>query len=782
MYRAESIHCSKSSAEILDEFQRSILAAAEKQWDSIHDLCMPSTVRFVEKISEWVSDGGIEMELDDVLSASYLSYTEVDMEDKPLFLLCVNMATVMPDEMATDFMEAATRKYCRAHTIGKKDVLNHMNNFAVIFHRFGPSVIFLVYWKLLHEKIEVTEKVNSYLTHVYHGDISQICHNVNTYETSKTNYDLLESAVRLMDVGAFSESSSLHVASTILTRMLRGGGPVTGPCLLAATSNTNFNEINMAVLSGRIDMNSPSTFLDTSERPFLAYLGHLKDANFMTVITSWLPLIKYDVITGTAKALADKMLYDGSLILDPVIRSMSLNYNDYWTPRKWSILMRKADRNTSFNSNVALASIYFGDPDILQNILEGTKYTPQELKNIATYAADKPWALSVLTRRYSWLARVPVTPCGLPILHYAISHSLSNSNSLLQVKAIRNNLDVMDSDGKTPLMACCEGLGNFRYFQDLLKAGSRVNIMTSNDETIFHLLSTNRNGRKYLNHLLSFRVFGRMIETPDVEVRRQPDNMTALQLALSKNNYGVATSLMLRLDASASSLYGKFSSISTAEMMLLNLNTEALKLIRECAGIVPSLIRILYEHLEGGLDLPGSRFRMWPAFMEPRRVLNSHYKFPLHKALSVNLILTYMKQFGLCEYAANSTRAEAIDSGIDVSDLRCAICLECMDDHLRTSCSHRFHPKCLSTWLAKNDTCPMCRSKDIETSSFTLQDGPDAPRLNERPISQPLRLPPPYDVRHNDSVVEICQDALGVTHIVYVEYNIGGKWTCECKV
>lgn len=42
----------------------------------------------------------------------------------------------------------------------------------------------------------------------------------------------------------------------------------------------------------------------------------------------------------------------------------------------------------------------------------------------------------------------------------------------------------------------------------------------------------------------------------------------------------------------------------------------------------------------------------------------------------------------------------------------CPICLELLsEDCLEIKCNHKFHTKCLTEWLNKNNTCPYCRIK-----------------------------------------------------------------------
>ena len=45
-------------------------------------------------------------------------------------------------------------------------------------------------------------------------------------------------------------------------------------------------------------------------------------------------------------------------------------------------------------------------------------------------------------------------------------------------------------------------------------------------------------------------------------------------------------------------------------------------------------------------------------------------------------------------------------------DHDCSICFEdCKKKGCELECGHRFHTKCIFTWLSKNDTCPLCRGE-----------------------------------------------------------------------
>ena len=48
----------------------------------------------------------------------------------------------------------------------------------------------------------------------------------------------------------------------------------------------------------------------------------------------------------------------------------------------------------------------------------------------------------------------------------------------------------------------------------------------------------------------------------------------------------------------------------------------------------------------------------------------------------------------------------------ETEDHDCSICFEdCKKKGCELECGHRFHTKCIFTWLSKNDTCPLCRGE-----------------------------------------------------------------------
>ena len=40
----------------------------------------------------------------------------------------------------------------------------------------------------------------------------------------------------------------------------------------------------------------------------------------------------------------------------------------------------------------------------------------------------------------------------------------------------------------------------------------------------------------------------------------------------------------------------------------------------------------------------------------------------------------------------------------------CSICLENLSDDYKLVCNHVFHKECITYWLTKSNTCPLCRT------------------------------------------------------------------------
>nr|BDV49785.1 MAG: wsv199-like protein [Penaeus semisulcatus pemonivirus] len=431
-------------------------------------------------------------------------------------------------------------------------------------------------------------------------------------------------------------------------------------------------------------------------------------------------------------------------------------------------VLQKACRLNESSPTLELAmNAIINNDEIISVILEKANFSPSELKILATFAADNPMAIRELTRKHGWLAKVPVTPTGLTILHLAISERLPNFTELLKVQTISNNLNPIDINGQTPIMAACKE-GRRTYFNDLLMAGAKVDLMTYDMETIYHFLIDNSESEEMLFDLFNQN---EIITLPDIEIRRKEDNKTALQLALVKKKIGTAKCLMRYFSASPSTLYGRSTALNTADMVLLWRDDDASDEIYDCTGTEPSMIRLAY------------------AIIDDSVFYNSH----VGRWISKMFANSFLKKTGTYQsYKTNATKKEALDNGYSERDVECGICLESLDDHHRTVCSHRFHPRCLNVWLLRyQGNCPICRSPDVSPvspvsgSPFMLPEKPETPRLNHRPIIHPSQLQFPYPSR---AKVDTQQRKDGYVYkymglsFENTEYLIGGVWKCESNI
>nr|BDT62453.1 MAG: wsv199-like protein [Melicertus latisulcatus pemonivirus] len=624
---------------LFNRFRDSILAAAENQWEYLENLCLPEMLEFVRDICEWVVQQGSNMPF----SYYKLNSDMVDREGKSVLLMGINMARVMSQEMAETFMVDIVRRFCKK-TLGVRNNINHMNNFVLAFHYFSPKVLSLIYSRLLSDNRRPPPLVLEYLSHTYTGDIEEERRwngggggGIRTFDSLDLSSELFKE-VMVQQISPMMEINDppFLIAVLVLQRIIRNGGPVVGRFLLAATHDYNFEDVHQAVTTGRIDINSCFLDKDTGT-PFLLFLGHLSERNFRRVLKTWLPLIsdEYDVATKTLEILIERMEFNGCIPTDISMKRESLgNPNRSWTSENWILITKYADESVYASMSVAMTAIYINNMDILRHIIRHYAYTHSELKALVTYAADNPMAIRELTLLHEWLAKVPVTPDGKSILHYAISDRLPNFTESLAVHSIRKNLNILDVNGKTPLMvACLEG--RKAYFNDLLNAGARVDVISEDGQTVFHCLADSYKGEEQLNDLIRWKKSNPTTALPRIEIRQRRDNLTALQLALLKNRIEVAKSLMVHFGATASTLYGRSSAINTADMMLLRRNDAAVEAISECQNIHPSIVRIMYACVDGKLDKP-RRGYVWTLFRQ-------HNAFPM---MNRKTALEYLKRVG----------------------------------------------------------------------------------------------------------------------------------------
>lgn len=73
---------------------------------------------------------------------------------------------------------------------------------------------------------------------------------------------------------------------------------------------------------------------------------------------------------------------------------------------------------------------------------------------------------------------------------------------------------------------------------------------------------------------------------------------------------------------------------------------------------------------------------------------------------------------------------------------KCPICLEKIKDDIKiTFCNHYYHSKCITEWLDKNSTCPLCRfflKKNLLSREISTVENWDSvePVVNERFITR----------------------------------------------
>ena len=68
----------------------------------------------------------------------------------------------------------------------------------------------------------------------------------------------------------------------------------------------------------------------------------------------------------------------------------------------------------------------------------------------------------------------------------------------------------------------------------------------------------------------------------------------------------------------------------------------------------------------------------------------------------------------------------------------CPICFDAITVSttgcVEMSCSHKFHLKCIGTWLSKNSSCPLCRNKPSELETLLRPEAPVVYRNGSRRI------------------------------------------------
>ena len=76
-------------------------------------------------------------------------------------------------------------------------------------------------------------------------------------------------------------------------------------------------------------------------------------------------------------------------------------------------------------------------------------------------------------------------------------------------------------------------------------------------------------------------------------------------------------------------------------------------------------------------------------------------------------VVNWTRLFVEAKPLPSPTTFSLLEKGATVGDLTCAICLGDMGAYQgihKTRCHHLFHQSCVSLWLQRGGTCPLCRS------------------------------------------------------------------------
>ena len=779
--------------EVEHLFRKSIMEASKGTRSTLEDLCEPSVVNMVSGLAEWaVMDCGISSNGKEYLKL--VKEDTLDAENKPPFLLCVNLAKVMPPKMANLFMKEAISRFCSSNTIGDRHNENHMGNFALMFNAFDVDVLFDVLLRLdplIDDGLDTL--VVEYLRFP-HAGLTAGCYEggVRVMDDPITCAELFN---RCMNLHSNFQSRSL-IPSLLLERMVNSDGPVVGSFLLAATRKFNFDLVHMAVTRGRICIDNCSLQPVTNDS-FLCFLRHLPVQQFRIILSSWLPT-SYAVNHAhlTLKYLANKLTCGWYI---PYIYDSTPPAQYSFDQDVWLLLLEEIKQDL-LTIEMLIATVRCNYMEAFNKMIDLSNFPAAGLKMLVKYLIERNEVkyLKYTLKKYPWLARTYITKDG-GLVHYAIKRELGRFAGLISIREIRGNLELPNQNGLTPLLFAC-GQARSKYVKALIKAGANALYMTRGRETIFHLLCRN----SYINHnVLSFiHNFKSERQLPDIEIRRSKDNTTALQLLvmekltdhffLPEGIVSVGTLLMNKFKASITSLFSTYSKLNTADILVLYNNRKLLdEKLFEC-----SVTRILHAYIDDTLESPLKK-ASWPLFHSGNLSIVGQ-KVESARSFNKSTALQFLKLLNSTqEYSSNATLNEVLKIH---SDPACPICLDSITaEHYRTSCGHHFHSNCLDLWLAHSleSRCPLCKTPNqpriplkIIESDF-IPNRPPSSLLNERPLidpptisvnemkKRPMERQPDWMHTPYTKLISPCsEDPVYET----MEFRINGNWVSEADL
>ena len=462
--------------------------------------------------------------------------------------------------------------------------------------------------------------------------------------------------------------------------------PLHDTFVLAATRSTNFHLFHEAVQRGRIDVPSCASLDGSSGRDtFLCHLSDLDDKMFEVVLNEWLPLCTYDHALHALNSFAAE--------------TCRRTQTYYFTEKKCLMLLNATLGMPS--EDVGVMAIQFNFLDLFKSVLQRAHYAPGALKRLVQAAAVTSLPiLGVLLDKHPWLGKTHVNEEDA-LLHYSLRLGRLHFQRVLNMPVLRENLEVLDRRGRTPLMrAFSEGMSD--KVLELLYAGANLAFHHRKDGTVYHMQARQCSEQVWCELMdWARRNVSRMKRFPSVEARTKDGRMTALQTAFMFGNYRFAKYLIWN-GANVNTRYGKYENLNTADYLFLKGDREGLRLLHRARRVEADPKRVLHHLLENRIYDAKLDFKILPSW---RHFHERCLKPPeiLSKKAIVYLLRGLDGEF-VCK---NSRKARPGDSD------KCSICLGELKRYHTTVCKHKFHGHCLADWMGYREevVCPNCRGQ-----------------------------------------------------------------------
>ena len=711
-------------------FRSSIMEASNDSHLTFETLCDPLIVTMVTGVARWaVTDGGKFTNGGNCLNC--VDKNTRDVEGKPAFLICVNLAKLMRVKIADVFMNQVVDRFCSPTTIGQRNNLNHMQNFADIWY-FSVAVLCLVLRKL---NPLIGDEKSLMVDYLRHPPTSRCftptaCMNLFEYLPSPPTVYVLQG----VPIAPARQLKSI-VVPLLLEHVIRGSTSISNPCLLATTREFNFETIHEAVLRGKINMDLCS-FDSKKNISFLCFLMDSPNIIFRKILDYWLPMCTIDHASITINYMVGQFINAWKLIDRKCNKTSVKNAKEVFGDEyKWRLLLKRADPYQVLNIDIAMMAIKCHFYELFKDVVRRASFSPVALKKIYIFSATNSPAIKHLLSNYSWLAKTYVTSTNGTLLHHAIENNLPWFNLLLKIPEIEKNINNVNGDGLTPLQVACYRR-RVKYFKALINAGADLSVVTEKGETIFHLLS-NISTYDMLYALAKWAKSSdeNRLRLPDIEIRETEGNLTALQLSIHKDDKLSLAKLMIQeFEASFTSLFGTFAKISSLDYLILTNHYCFYKLyfIKD-EHFYSSFGRILSSYINDSLELP---ITSWPIRYRKRFTF---FGSQITKETANDILYeVFLKKANEDDFVCNGSLAGM--QNLDLEHRTCPICLDTFVNYHQTLCGHRFHSKCFAQWNHKSSNCPVCKASDqppVPILKSAYDNFPPIPKQNEREVKPP---------------------------------------------